>query len=243
MNKKYRIGCSGYYYPAWKNKFYPEGLKPKDWLKHYSTIFNTVELNGTFYRVPKLSDLKKYTEITSDDFTFSVKMNKTITHFKKLKDCKQLIEEFQNLIEEGLEEKLGYFLFQMPPSFHYNEENLERVLNYLPKKTENILEVRHASWWEGDAEKILKKHKVSLCNVDFPGLNSHFTKTSSEFYLRLHGNPELFKSSYSSEKLQEFSKKIPDKCKHYSIYFNNTYYEAGYKNAIELINIVTGKNA
>ncbi|MGZ4079190.1 MAG: DUF72 domain-containing protein, partial [Bacteroidia bacterium] len=62
--RKYYIGCSGYYYPYWKNKFYPEGLQPKNWLNYYSTVFNTVELNGTFYRTPKLSDLKKYAEVT-----------------------------------------------------------------------------------------------------------------------------------------------------------------------------------
>src|ERR1700745_3357981 len=95
-SKKYKIGCSGYYYPSWKGTFYPKELKPKDWLNHYSTVFNTVELNGTFYRTPKLADLKKYASVTPPDFTFSVKMNKYITHNLKLANSKQDISEFQD---------------------------------------------------------------------------------------------------------------------------------------------------
>ena len=71
MDKSYHIGCSGYYYPYWKNKFYSKGLQPKKWLEYYSSVFNTVELNGTFYRIPKLTDLQKYESITPPDFKFS----------------------------------------------------------------------------------------------------------------------------------------------------------------------------
>src|SRR6195952_2566570 len=103
MQKHYYIGCSGYYYPYWKNKFYPQGLQPKNWLEYYSSVFNSVELNGTFYRTPKLSDLKKYAANTPDDFKFSVKMSKYISHIIKLKESKQQIMDFQQLITEGLE--------------------------------------------------------------------------------------------------------------------------------------------
>ena len=107
----YNIGCSGYYYPNWRNKFYPQGLPPKNWLEYYSSVFNTIELNGTFYRTPKLTDLKKYADVTKDDFTFSVKMSKYITHIVKMKDCTENINEFQDLILNGLEGKLSFFYF------------------------------------------------------------------------------------------------------------------------------------
>src|SRR6478735_985150 len=135
----YRIGCSGYYYPAWKNKFYPGSLQPKHWLTYYSSVFNTVELNGTFYRIPKLEDLKKYATATPGDFTFSVKVNRFITHVNRLKE-KQSILDFQNIIREGLGEKLGMFLFQMPPSFHYSDETLERIIVNVPHEPNCVVE-------------------------------------------------------------------------------------------------------
>jgi len=232
--KAYYIGCSGYYYPYWKNRFYPTGLQPKNWLEYYSSVFNTVELNGTFYRTPKLADLKKYATNTGEDFKFSVKMSKYITHTGKLKDSSQSIKEFQDLILEGLEHKLNHFLFQLPPSFHYNEENLERIVSQIPHKPENVIELRHISWWNEEVEKTFRKANLTFCNVDFPGMETYFIQTSDFFYLRLHGNPQLFKSSYEATDLMKFKKQFPENAKQYSVYFNNTYYEAGYKNALEL---------
>lgn len=232
------IGCSGYYYPSWRNKFYPTGLQPKNWLEYYSSVFNTVELNGTFYRTPKLTDLKKYAGNTGENFRFSVKMSKYITHISKLKDSASQILEFQDLIIEGLQDKLNHFLFQLPPSFHYNEENLERIISQIPHKPENVIELRHISWWNEEVEKAFKKAKLTFCNVDYPGLESYFMHTSNKFYLRLHGNQELFKSSYGTAELKTFKKQFPKTSKQHSIYFNNTYYEAGYKNALELIELV-----
>jgi uncharacterized protein YecE (DUF72 family) len=238
MTKKYLIGCSGYYYSYWKNRFYPKGLKPVNWLAYYSSIFNSVELNGTFYRTPKLTDLKKYATVTEDDFRFSVKMSKYITHVLKLKDSKQNIIDFQALIEEGLQDKLSYFLFQLPPSFHYNEENLARILENIPHHSRNVVELRHISWWNEEVKTAFKVAGLTFCNVDFPGMDTWFMDTSPVFYLRLHGNPELFKSSYENTELKKIKKQFPDSALNYAIYFNNTYYEAGYKNALEMMDIV-----
>jgi uncharacterized protein YecE (DUF72 family) len=232
--ERLHIGCSGYYYPAWKNKFYPAGLQPKNWLAHYSTVFNTVELNGTFYRTPKLSDLKKYYDVTPPGFRFSVKMSKQITHILKLKESQSLITEFQALIREGLEEKCIHFLFQLPPSFHYSEENLELVLTNIPHNPENVIEFRHVSWWNEDVRRKLAEAELTFCNVDFPGMETFFMHTTDIFYLRLHGNPVLFKSSYEITDLHKFYEGIPEDSVEGCIYFNNTYYEAGYENAMQL---------
>lgn len=238
MEKHFRIGCSGYYYASWKNDFYPEGMQPRDWLQYYSSVFDTVELNGTFYKVPKLSDLQKYRMKTPDDFRFSVKMNRTITHLRKLKDTKVLIDEFQKLVYDGLENKIAYFLFQMPPSFHCTEENIARLMEQVPKHPHNIIELRHESWWNKETEKLFRENNFTFCNVDFPGLRSYIISTSSAFYFRFHGNPELFKSSYSHEELEKFYGQFPKDCKEYTIYFNNTYYDAAYRNALELRSII-----
>ena len=234
----YHIGCSGYYYPYWKNKFYPKGLKPNEWLKFYSTIFNAVELNGTFYRTPSLNQLLNYHQETPDHFKFSVKISKYITHILKLKDSRQHIADFQNLLTDGLQKKLGCFLFQLPPSFHFSEENLERIVENIPHRKDNVVEFRHLSWWNEEVIKTLKKIKLTFCNVDFPGMETFFMHTTDYFYLRFHGNPVLFKSSYSSEQLKKFYDSFPENSKQYWTFFNNTYYEAGYTNAKELMELI-----
>ncbi|HET6224923.1 MAG TPA: DUF72 domain-containing protein [Bacteroidia bacterium] len=239
--KTIHIGCSGYYYGYWKNKFYPKGLVAKDYLSHYSTVFNSVELNGTFYRTPALSQLQKYRDATGTDFSFAVKVSKYITHVLRLNESKQHIEEFQTLIKNGLQDKAKCFLFQFPASFQFSEENLERILINIPHHKENIIEFRHISWWNNEVLREMKKANLTFCNVDFPKLESSFEQTSDVFYLRLHGNPILFKSSYSAEQLMEFQKHFPKNCSTYWIFFNNTYYEAGYLNAQELMRITSKK--
>jgi uncharacterized protein YecE (DUF72 family) len=235
MHQTFRIGCSGYYYSYWKNRFYPRGIQPKNWLEYYSSVFNTVEMNGTFYRQPKLADLKRQYQNTPTDFKFSVKMSRYITHIDRLREkSTTLIPEFQDLILQGLEDKLLHFLFQMPPSFQYSEQNLEAILTKIPHTPANVIELRHLSWWNEQVQHAFAKSGLTFCNVDFPGMNTYFIQTGPLFYLRLHGNPELFKSSYSDEELKKFYLAFPKACEQYSIYFNNTYYEAGYRNALSL---------
>lgn len=235
MKKKKQvfIGCSGYYYPQWKGTFYPQKLPPAKWLEHYSSVFNTVELNGTFYRVPKEADLKRQYNHTPDAFRFSVKMNRYITHTLKLKDSTAAIQEFQALIKTALKDKLHKFLFQLPPSFKFSEENLNLISENIPDDNQNVVELRHASWWNKEVESVFKKRNYVFCNVDYPGLHTYFMNTSEEFYLRLHGSPELFKSSYSDELLEKFYHNFPQ-AETYTVYFNNTYYDAAYKNALVL---------
>jgi uncharacterized protein YecE (DUF72 family) len=238
MKEKFHIGCSGYYYAYWKNRFYPAGMQPRDWLLYYSSVFNSVELNGTFYRIPKLTDLKKYATITHPDFEFSVKMNRYITHVKKLTDCRQEVSDFISSLNEGLEKKRACILFQLPPSFVYTQENLQRVLDTVPHEQYNVVEFRHISWWNSTVADELEKAGITFCNIDFPGLDTYLIITTKLFYFRFHGNPLLFKSSYSAAELNLFSKRIPEESKQCYIYFNNTYFEAGYTNAAELKKIL-----
>jgi uncharacterized protein YecE (DUF72 family) len=233
QNNRIFIGCSGYYYPQWKGILYPQKLPPSKWLEHYSSVFNTVELNGTFYRTPKLTDLKRQYSHTPDEFKFSVKMNKYITHTLKLKNSTPQIFEFQSLVKEALMGKLHKFLFQMPPSFHYSEENLELVCSTIPNGNQNVIELRHASWWNATVESAFKKNDYTFCNVDYPGLKTYFMNSSRDFYLRLHGSPELFKSPYTEQELEGYFKEFP-KANSITVYFNNTYYDAAYKNALYL---------
>jgi uncharacterized protein YecE (DUF72 family) len=231
------IGCSGFYYPQWKNKFYPKGVARKNWLAYYSTIFNTVELNGTFYRQPKVVDLKRYKEVTGDNFTFSVKMSRYISHVQRLKD-KDTILRFQDLILQGLDKKLQYFLFQFPATYQYTEENLNTLVENIPNSPHNVVEFRHLSWWNDNVTNALRSADITFCNIDYPKLRSWFVSTSSSFYLRMHGSPELFLSRYAKPKLRKFYAQFPPDVQVRNIYFNNTITEAGYENALELKEIV-----
>ncbi len=200
-------------------------------------MFDTVELNAPFYRTPRVSALQKYARETPDEFTFAVKMNKGITHLSKMKDTKAKIVDFQDILTEGLGSKISFCLFQLPGSFHYNEENLERILENVPHLPHNAVEFRHQSWWTETVFEELKKANITFCNVDYPGLKTPFQLTSRFFYLRLHGAPELFKSPYSSDQLQDFLYRIPEGAESNTIYFNNTCYEAGYQNALEMMEL------
>ena len=114
---KFFVGCSSFATPSWKSIFYPDDIPKKDWFTYYSSIFNTYEYNGSFYRFPTVSSLKKWYDKTPHEFIFSIKVPKTITHTKKLIDSAQEIEDFYSVISEGLSDKLGCVLWQFPPSF------------------------------------------------------------------------------------------------------------------------------
>src|SRR6185312_11483826 len=199
------IGCSGYYYRQWKNTFYPPGTPQKNWLTYYSSIFNTVELNSSFYHIPRLQSLQKQFENTPDDFKFSVKVYKSITHYQKLRDCKQQIKEFKELIQKGLAHKLGCLLFQFPPSFIFSKENLHLILTQIPEGKENVIEFRHNSWWCNEVRNALSEKPLTFCNVDYPKLPEEIRSETNLFYLRLHGTPDLFKTSYEDSRLYYYS--------------------------------------
>lgn len=237
------VGCSGFHYPSWKNTFYPKGISSNDWLEYYATKFSTVELNSSFYRRPQLSALKKYAECTPNGFLFSVKMSRYITHILKLRNCAKPIEEIQELAYKGLKEKLGAFLFQMPATFRYGAENMKAVLKAIPPGEHNVIEFRHPSWWNDDVQDALSKYDITFCNVDYPRLSSFFMGTTDTFYVRLHGNPELFKTKYSTDELQNFAKAMPINAKQYYVYFNNTIADGAYTNALEMQEILNRKRS
>lgn len=164
-------------------------------------------------------------------------MNRNITHVQRLKE-KETIHGFQELISKGLGKKLSHFLFQMPPSFQFSEQNLHHVIDHIPHNPQNVIEFRHASWWNDETEQALKNASISFCNVDFPGLKTYFIHTA-DFYLRLHGNPELFVSPYSTEQLKGYYQQIPEETNSCSVYFNNTMFDGGYTNALEFMEITS----
>lgn len=228
------IGTSGFSYASWKTGFYPPKLKSSQWLAYYATRFNTLELNHTFYRFPRVEMLRKQAEAVPAEFRFSVKAHKIITHTLRMKAARDTVSEFVQVVEDGLGDKLGCILFQFPASFTYSPENMERILDNVPHAPRNVIEFRHESWWSQGVWDVLAQHGLTFCNVSFPGLPEALYSTGSVLYLRMHGVPDLFKSSYEKPVLKKLAKQMPSAEERY-VYFNNTMYEAGYTNALELM--------
>ncbi|RVU02794.1 DUF72 domain-containing protein [Mucilaginibacter limnophilus] len=219
----WHIGCSGFHYKGWKGKFYPEKLAQRKWFDFYCEHFKTLELNVTFYRFPQLSFLQTWHQKSPADFRFSVKAPRAITHFKQFHNSVDLITSFYDTINDGLLEKLGPVLFQMPPRFHYDEERLERIINNLNPAFSNVLELRHESWWREEVYETLGKHHITFCGQSHPELPDAVIQNTPVIYYRFHGVPLLYKSPYTNEELQ----KIVDSIKQNNnaeegwFYFNN----------------------
>ena len=228
------IGTSGFSYAPWKDTFYPEKLPASRRLEYYATRFNTLELNHTFYRFPLLKTLEKQHDATPPGFVFSVKAHKVITHTLRMRDAAEKVHDFTRIAEDGLKDKLGCILFQLPPSFAYTEENLHRILESIPPEPRNVVEFRHASWWNETAGRALQNRRLTFCRVSYPGLpEGPFDAEGEVFYLRMHGVPELFKSSYAHGALETLAAALPETQRRF-VYFNNTMFEAGFRNALTL---------
>ena len=236
----WHIGCSGFHYKHWKVKFYPEGLPQTKWFDFYCKHFSTLELNVTFYRFPQLSFLETWYKKSPSDFRFSVKAPRAITHYKKFNDTNALISSFYETINNGLKEKLGPVLFQMPPQFNYTEERLERIINSLDNSFINVLEPRHVSWWRDDVYNELGKHNISFCGMSHPLLPDDVIQNTSQIYYRFHGVPLLYTSSYADDFLKKITNAIKSNpsTKEAWIYFNNDSQVAAIENAKTMIGMI-----
>jgi uncharacterized protein YecE (DUF72 family) len=231
--KKWWIGCSGFYYKGWKGKFYPEGLSQRKWFEFYCESFNTVELNVTFYRFPRVEDLKGWYNRSPDDFVFTVKAPRLITHFKKFNDVKRELNDFYATVSNGLKHKLGCVLFQLHPGIEYNEGRLEQILKPLDKSFINVIEFRHVSWWRHNVIKVLQQEKITFCGISYPNLPDDVIKTAPSMYYRFHGIPKLYLSVYSDKELNNIVNDIKRKRRVQEVYmyFNNDIEVAAVKNA------------
>ncbi|QEC74737.1 DUF72 domain-containing protein [Mucilaginibacter ginsenosidivorax] len=200
----WHIGCSGFHYTHWKNTFYPEGLAQRRWFEYYASHFKTLELNVTFYRFPKLSFLQNWYDISPDDFQFSVKAPRAITHFKQFHGTVDMLSDFYGTLKAGLQEKLGPVLFQLPPRLAYQEERLERILSQLDFNYKNVLEFRHASWWNPLVYERLAEAGVTFCGMSHPELPAQLVANTDTVYYRFHGVPNLYSSAYGEEALKKF---------------------------------------
>lgn len=237
----WHIGCSGFHYKHWKGTFYPEKLAQRKWFDFYCQHFNTLELNVTFYRFPRLHALTVWYESSPPDFRFSVKAPRAITHFKKFNGTEQMLSSFYNTVKEGLKEKCGCYLFQLPPNYHYDDRKLGRILDSLDLTLPNVLEFRHESWWNDEVFSKLAAHNVSFCGMSHPELPQKLVKNTSLLYYRFHGNQQLYSSNYTIEELDSFAKCVTDgpNLEHAYVFFNNDINTYAIYNAWELQELVS----
>lgn len=232
---KWKIGCSGFYYKEWKDFFYPKGLAQKDWFKFYAEHFNTIEINASFYKTPTEKSLQKWHNDSPADFVFTMKAPRLITHYKQLKDCKTDTADFYHLLNNGLKEKLACVLFQFPPSFHYTEERLQRLLQTLDPNFKNVVEFRHPSWWNEDIFTQFKAQHIIFASQSYPkGIPEEVTATNPTIYYRFHGKPILYKSTYDVSTIEHFITQIPEDAEEVFVYFNNTWGFGAITNANQL---------
>ena len=243
-NSALNIGTSGWSYKHWSGVFYPEEIKPVSFLEYYVKHFRCVELNSSFYHLPKETTIKGWIKRTPNLFIFCPKLSRYITHQKRLTDCDEALERFFGLFGP-MKHRLGPVLIQLPPGLHFNKLLIQHFSGILRDKYTGYrfaMEVRHKSWINDNFFDILTKEGIAFVIADsgkrFP---YHEVVTSGYVYLRFHGREKLYASDYSDEILNDYAGKIRKwlkEGKEVWIFFNNDFGGFAINNAKRLIELV-----
>jgi uncharacterized protein YecE (DUF72 family) len=236
------IGTSGYSYSHWKGSFYPQDIKGEQMLPFYANKFNTVEINSTFYHVPRPSTVKKWLMGVPEGFVFSVKGNRQITHFNRLKNVKDITTQFYEAVAK-LEDHLGVVLWQLPPSIKKDIDTLGEFLEIVSVYSfKSELEFRNKSWVDATVFPLLREHNAAFVvshGDNYPLVTD--ATTANFVYVRLHGYPQLYKSSYTDEQLASLATRLKiwlSEGKSVFVYFNNDAEGHAVENAIMLKTLV-----
>ena len=223
-----RIGCSGWNYAHWRNGvFYPPRCPDRLWLEYYARFFDTVEVNATFYRLPTRSAVANWVRQSPPGFLFTIKASRYLTHIKRLSDLGAGLATFYDRIEPLVRSpKLGPVLWQLPESFHRNDERLSAALAALPPGR-HCFEFRHASWFADDVYALLRRHGAALVIGDAPKrpFQTHELTTDWTF-IRFHYGHRGRNGNYSERELEEWARRIEDWRRNVDVYayFNNDWH-------------------
>jgi len=218
-----RIGCSGWIYQHWRGLFYPQDLPVKRWFEFYAGEFDTVEINNSFYRLPKAETFDAWRKQAPPGFCYAVKANRFLTQAKKLKDCAEPLARMMAPFRH-LGPKLGPILYQLPPRFRVNLERLESFLKLLPDDATHVFEFREPSWYTDAVFGLLDRYGASFCAHDMPGSQSPRLATGRIAYVRFHGGIGKYWGRYSDEALLGWTDWIVDQARAGRAvwaYFNN----------------------
>ncbi len=232
-----RIGCSGWNYAHWRERVYPTGLPPRRWLEHYATLFDTVEVNNTFYRLPTRSAVTSWVEQSPPSFLFAVKASRYLTHVKRLTDLGEGVERFYERIEPLLASpKMGPVLWQLPPRFRRDDERLEAALARL-RPGRHCFEFRDATWFASEIYGILSAHGAALVIGDNPSRPFQTHELTADWtFVRFHYGSRGRSGNYSERELEEWARRIEawrERADVYA-YFNNDWNAYAVRNAASL---------
>ena len=224
------IGTSGFQYPEWKGHFYPEKLPAAKMLPFYAERFQTTEINYTFRRIPSAKTIENWCQLTPERFAFSLKAPQRVTHFAKLQNCSDSLKFFLGAIQ-GLEDKLGPILFQLPPFFRKDAGILAAFLEELPDGVRAAFEFRHKSWFDDEIFASLRRHNAALCIAESADLSTPVEATANFGYLRLR------REDYGPEDIARWSETLRSHASKWSdafIYFKHEEQGMGPKLATQL---------
>jgi uncharacterized protein YecE (DUF72 family) len=241
--KATRIGCSGWAYDDWRGRFYPEREPRRRWLELYAQRFDTVEVNNTFYRLPKRDAVQAWVQQTPSGFLFTVKASRYLTHIKRLADTQEGVRRFYERIEPLVEGgRLGPVLWQLPENFHRDDARLHGWLADLPAGRHTI-EFRHPSWFAPEVMQALRDHGVALTIGDHPQrpFQTHEATTGWRF-IRFHFGSRGRGGNYSESELDTWARRIAQWRRREEIYayFNNDWRGFAPANARYLVRRLSG---
>jgi uncharacterized protein YecE (DUF72 family) len=233
-----RIGCSGWNYDHWRERVYPKGLPPKRWHEHYATLFDTVEINNTFYRLPNVSAVQGWVDGSPKGFLFAVKMSRYITHIRRLTDLEGGVKRFYERIAPlARSPKMGPVLWQLPPTFKRDDERLAGALKALPRGR-HCFEFREPSWYADEVYDLLSRRGVALVIPDSPKYPFRQIELTTDWtFVRFHSGTRGRRGNYSDREIAEWAERIEawrDAGIGVYAYYNNDWEAFAVKNGLRL---------
>ena len=229
-----RIGCSGWNYADWRGRVYPPGCPPRRWLAHYATLFDTVEVNSTFYRLARPEAVARWLEDTPPDFLFTVKASRFLTHMKRLTDMERGVERlYAGIAPLARSPRMGPMLWQLPDRFRRDDERLAFALERLPPGR-HCFELRHPSWFASDVYGLLHAYGVALVIGDHPSRPFQSYEMTAEWtFIRFHYGARGRNGNYSHPELEAWKRRIAAWRRRVEVfaYFNNDWNGYAVENA------------
>jgi uncharacterized protein YecE (DUF72 family) len=238
-----RVGCSGWSYEDWRGRLYPEEGSTSGWLARYAEVFDTVEVNATFYRLPTRAAVERWASATPEGFCFAVKASRYLTHVRRLRELpegmRRLAERIEPLISSA---KLGPMLWQLPATFRRDDARLASALAELPPGR-HAFEFRHPSWFADETVDLLRAYDAALVVADrAPGAPTPWIETASWTYLRFHRGRRR-NGGYTRAQLEPWAERIADVPGDVYAYFNNDWEGLAVENARVLLSLLERRAA
>jgi uncharacterized protein YecE (DUF72 family) len=238
-----RIGCSGWNYADWRGRVYPAGCPPRRWLAHYATLFDTVEVNSTFYRLAKPEAVARWVAETPADFLFTVKASRYLTHMKRLGDMERGVERLYAGIAPLVDSpKLGPVLWQLPERFRRDDDRLAFALERLPSGR-HCIEFRDPSWFTSEVYGLLHTFGVALALGDDARRPLPDAPLTTDWtFIRFHYGSRGRRGNYSESELREWAARIADLRREAAVYayFNNDWEAFAVRNGLRLRRLLEG---